>query len=101
VFPGRGKTGHLVEPKTCWKRVLNRAGISDLRLHDLRRTLGSWQAIQGAGLPIVGKSLGQSSIHATAVYAHLVTDPVRASVNKATTALLEAGGVAGLLGSAK
>ncbi len=46
VFPGDGKTGHLVEPKTAWKRILKRAGIAegDLRIHDLRRSLGSWQA---------------------------------------------------------
>ena len=40
VFPGGGKTGHLVEPKSCWKRILQRAGLTNLRLHDLRRTLG-------------------------------------------------------------
>jgi integrase len=41
VFPGRGKTGHLVEPKRAWRRILKRAGISNCRIHDLRRTLGS------------------------------------------------------------
>lgn len=44
VFPGTGTTGHIVEPKKAWKRVLERAGISNLRIHDLRRTFGSWQA---------------------------------------------------------
>lgn len=42
VFEGSGTTGHLVEPKSGWKRILDRAGIKDLRIHDLRRTLGSW-----------------------------------------------------------
>jgi hypothetical protein len=37
--------GYLIEPKSGWRRILKRAGIEDLRLHDLRRTLGSsWQA---------------------------------------------------------
>ena len=44
VFPGEGKTGHLVEPKKGWKRILNSSGIKNLKMHDLRRTLGSWQA---------------------------------------------------------
>jgi len=35
------ETGHLMEPKAGWKRILERADIKDLRLHDLRRTLGS------------------------------------------------------------
>src|SRR5262249_61953361 len=78
VFPGKGKTGHLVEPKSCWARILKRAKLSDLRLHDLRRTLGSWQAATGASLPIIGKSLGHSSIQATQIYARLDLDPVRA-----------------------
>jgi integrase len=45
VFEGWGVTGHLIEPKAGWKRILQRAGIKDLRLHDLRRTLGSWQRL--------------------------------------------------------
>jgi len=129
VFPGVGKTGHLVEPKTAWKRILERArtiernawleanpqktekdfaeykpvpSFTDLRLHDLRRTLGSWQAATGASLPIIGKSLGHGpGSAATAVYAHMNLDPVRASVTRAQEAMLLAGKVAGLLGGGK
>ena len=101
VFPGRGKSGHLEEPKKAWRRIVKAANITDLRLHDLRRTLGSWQAATGASLPIIGKSLGHTSLEATQIYARLDLDPVRASVNKATDAMLLAGGVAGLLGGGK
>jgi integrase len=90
VFPSYGKTGHLVTPKGAWTRVLERAGLSDLRIHDLRRTLGSWQASTGASLPVIGKSLGHRSQAATAIYARLNLDPVRASVDKATAAIVEA-----------
>ena len=92
VFPGRGRTGHLMEPKTAWKRIVDRASLQDLRLHDLRRTLGSWQAATGASLPIIGKSLGHKSIAATQIYARLNLDPVRESVRRATDAMLLAGG---------
>jgi integrase len=101
VFPGRGSSGHLVEPKGAWKRILKRANLSNLRLHDLRRTLGSWQAATGASLPIIGKSLGHKSLAATQVYARLDLDPVRLSVNKATDAMLLAGNAAGFLGDGK
>lgn len=94
VFPGSGRTGHLVEPKRTWANILKRAGLENLRLHDLRRTLGSWQAATGASLPIIGKSLGHKSIAATAVYSRLALDPIRASVNRATEAMLLAGGLA-------
>lgn len=93
VFPGEGKTGHLVEPKNCWKRVLDRAGLADLRIHDLRRTLGSWQAKTGASLSIIGKSLNHKNTSTTAIYARLDLDPVRESVERATGAMLAAGGL--------
>lgn len=93
VFPGTGKTGHLVEPKRAWQRVLGRAGIDNLRIHDLRRTLGSWQAKTGASLVVIGKSLNHKSPSTTAIYARLDLDPVRQSINTATNAILTAAGV--------
>lgn len=90
VFPGRGRTGHIVEPKSAWRRILERAGIKDLRLHDLRRTLGSWQAATGANLSIIGRTLDHKSVTTTAIYARLDLDPVRQSVNTATAAILSA-----------
>lgn len=93
VFPGEGPNGHLVEPRKGWERILGRAGITDLRLHDLRRTLGSWQAKTGASLVIIGKSLNHKTPTATAIYARLDLDPVRQSINNANTAMLAAAGV--------
>ena len=93
VFPDTGKRGHLVEPKKGWARILKRAGIEDLRIHDLRRTLGSWQAKAGASLAIIGKSLNHKSVSTTAIYARLDLDPVRGSVNTATANMLAAAGV--------
>lgn len=100
VFPGGGSTGHIVEPKKAVERVMKRAGIpygrdvpNGVTLHDLRRTLGSWQARTGASLAIIGKSLNHKSQQATAIYARLDLDPVRQSVNTATSAMLEAAGL--------
>ena len=70
--------------------------ITDLRIHDLRRTLGSWQAKTGASLVIIGKSLNHKSHQATAIYARLDLDPVRESVGKATSAMLKAAGMTSL-----
>ena len=66
-------------------------GLMDMRLHDLRRTLGSFQAAAGANQYIIGKSLGHKSHQATAVYARLDLDPVRESVQAASTAISRAG----------
>ena len=138
VFPGDGRSGHLVEPKGGWRRIFDRdelvqlvalirgtgrqfevaegesltdalsrakrdakrlrldttkARIVDVRIHDLRRTLGSWQARTGASLSIIGKSLSHKSVQTTAIYSRLDIDPVRASVERATSAMLVAAGV--------
>ncbi|TKT93325.1 tyrosine-type recombinase/integrase [Dyadobacter frigoris] len=90
VFPSKSKSGHLSDAKKGWARIIKRAHIVDLRMHDLRRTLGSWQARTGASLIIIGKSLNHKSLTATQVYARLDSDPVRESVQKATSAILEA-----------
>lgn len=93
VFPGEGKTGHVVEPKKAWATLLKHANIENLRIHDLRRTLGSWQARTGASLTIIGKSLNHKTHQATAIYARLDLDPVRQSVNTATSAMMAAAGM--------
>ena len=93
VFPAESATGHLTAPKKKWRALLKRAELADLRIHDLRRSLGSWQAMAGASLSIIGKSLGHKSADATMVYARLSIDPVRASVATATSAMLKAAGV--------
>lgn len=90
VFPSRGVTGHIVDLKGAWKKLLARAKITGLTQHDLRRTLGSYQAAQGASLSVIGKSLGHQSIQATAIYAQLNLDPVRESVMSATRAMIAA-----------
>jgi integrase len=87
VFPSRehkkSKSGHLEEPKAAWKRILDRAGLKNLRIHDLRRTLGSYQAIAGVSLVVIGKSLGHKSPQSTAIYARLSNDPVREGMKAA------------------
>lgn len=93
VFSGTGAAGHLIQPQKGWKRILERAGLTDLRIHDLRRTLGSWQAKTGASLSIIGKSLNHKNPSTTAIYARLDLDPVRESVERATNAMLAAGGL--------
>ena len=96
VFPGTGSTGHLVETKKPWTRILNKAGIKNLRIHDLRRSLGSWQAATGANLSVIGKTLAHKNISTTAIYARLNIDPIRESMNKATDAILNAAGANGI-----
>lgn len=93
VFPARSSSGHMLDPKRAWRALLTDAGLEDLRVHDLRRSLGSWAAIQGASLAIIGAALGHKSQDATRIYARLTVDPVRNAMERATAAILAAGQV--------
>ena len=92
VFPGSGATGHLVEPNRAWQTVRKKAGIEDVRLHDLRRTFGAWMAGSGANLSIIGKSLNHKSLDTTKTYDRLWTDPVREAMAKAVGQIFDAAG---------
>jgi integrase len=90
VFPSEtSRSGHFMEPKTTWNTLLKRANLKDVRLHDLRRTLGSWQAATGANLSVIGKTLAHKNVSTTAIYARLNLDPVRESLKTATNAMLQ------------
>ena len=83
-----GKTGHLVEPKKAWQRIRSSANVPDVRIHDLRRTLGSWLAAQGYSLPLIGRALNHSNIATTQIYARLALDPVREALEQNATRML-------------
>jgi integrase len=91
VFPGNSASGHMMDPKKAWARILQHANIENLRIHDLRRSLGSWQASTGASLSIIGKTLAHKNVNTTAIYARLNIDPVRDAMQKATDAMLTIG----------
>ena len=97
VFPGDGHTGHLVEPKGAWRRILERAGLKQkgekgkslkrLRIHDLRRTMGSYMAIVNVNSPLIQKALGHKSLQAASRYQRVNFDPVRQAMEDATAAI--------------
>lgn len=85
--PNGSGSGHYADPKASWQKVLAASGIKDLRIHDLRRTLGSWMAEGGSNLHVIGKVLGHKSQQATRIYARLGGTAVRIAVNAATEAM--------------
>lgn len=90
VFPGDGGTGHMQDPRKGWLRILKRANLQGLRLHDLRRSLGSLMVDTGASLPMIGKALNHLSPSSTAIYARLSSQPVRDAKRKALAVLKDA-----------
>jgi integrase len=84
VLAGTSATGHIVDIKHAWKRLLDHAGIEDLRVHDLRRTMGSWLLADGHSLPLIGKVLGHKDMQSTQIYARMSMDQTREAVSLVT-----------------
>jgi integrase len=72
---------HLVNIEKPWRRVRKAAGVEDVRLHDLRRTVGSWLAQAGNSLPLIGRVLGHTNASTTQIYARLGDDPAKKALD--------------------
>lgn len=68
-----------------WLKPLD---MRDIRIHDLRRTLGSWQADANVSEKIIGKTLGHLSQQSTKIYARVSMSPVRDAMMLATNNML-------------
>ena len=64
-----------------WYRVRDRAGLEDVRLHDLRHSFASRALALGEDLTMIGRLLGHRKIQTTARYAHLARDSVKESAS--------------------
>jgi integrase len=74
VFPSSGESGHLTTLKKSWRLICKAAGITNLRIHDLRHSYASFAVNAGWSLPVIGALLGHTQPGTTHRYAHLVDD---------------------------
>jgi len=81
VIVGTLPGARLTDLQPFWQRVRARAGLKDVRIHDLRHTFASTAVASGQGLPMIGKLLGHTQVQTTARYAHLATDPVQTAAD--------------------
>jgi integrase len=79
VICGNKPGSHWVALQRPWRRIRERAGLDDVRIHDLRHNYAAVGASGGLSLPIIGRLLGHTQPATTARYAHLSADPVRAA----------------------
>ena len=82
VIAGRKSESHLSDLQHPWRRIRERAGLDDVRIHDLRHSFASGGLLVGEGLPMIGKLLGHTQVQTTARYAHLANDPVKSAANR-------------------
>ena len=89
VLPGRKPGTHLRKLDDTWQSVRARAGLHDVRLHDLRHSFASRALALGEGLTVIGKLLGHARIETTSRYAHLARDSVRESAERVAESIAE------------
>ena len=90
VFPGSKPGAPLRDIRRVWTAVRYAAGLSDVRLHDLRHTHASFGVGTGHSLYIVGKLLGHRRAETTRRYAHLADDARKAAADEVSGALAAA-----------
>lgn len=71
-----------IDAEEFWETIHEKAGFSDLRIHDLRRTVGSWMAQHGHSLALIGRVLNHSSPQVTQVYARFSDAPVQKAMEE-------------------
>ena len=82
VIPGRKPGTHMSNVDQAWQAVRARAGLEDVRIHDLRHSFASRALALGESLPMIGKLLGHSQVETTARYAHLARDSVQEAAER-------------------
>ena len=87
VIPGRKPGTHLQRLGSAWRLLRKRAGLEDVRLHDLRHSFASSALALGESLPMIGKLLGHRQIGSTARYAHLARAPVHEAAERVAISL--------------
>ena len=65
-----------------WCLVRKRAGLEDVRLHDLRHNYASHAVMQGVSLPTVARLLGHRQVSMTLRYAHVADKDVEAAAER-------------------
>ena len=92
VLPGAKRGTHIAYLHDSWTRILGRAEIENLRIHDLRHSFASGGLLVGEGLPMIGKLLGHNKVQTTARYAHLANDPLKSAANRIASRIAEVAG---------
>ncbi len=87
VIPGKLDGRPLRNVNRSWCKVRERAGLEDVRLHDLRHSFASRALALGESLPMIGKLLGHARIQTTARYAHLAENSVRDSAARVAASI--------------
>ena len=84
VITGGLPGSHITDLQKPWRRIRARAGLEDVRIHDLRHRYASRALALGESLTMIGKLLGHTQVQTTARYAHLARDSIQTAAARVT-----------------
>jgi len=87
VFPGKRSGTYFTGIQKPWQRIRLKAGLPDVRIHDLRHCFASTAVAHGESLYLVGAVLGHRTTSTTQRYAHLAMQPILESANRTSSRL--------------
>jgi integrase len=94
VIEGKWPATHVTDLERPWRRIRERAGLEDVRIHDLRHTYASNAVCAGMPIQMVGRLLGHTQLQTTMRYAHLADEPVKQAAEINSACLVESLGSA-------
>jgi len=80
VFPSSRGEGHVIGLRRPFKLAMDAAGLTGVRIHDLRHSFASFAMADKQSLFMVSKLLGHANTRTTERYAHLADDPMQDAV---------------------
>ncbi len=90
VLPARYGDRQRVNVSKAWRQIRAAAGLPHLRIHDLRRSVGSWLGAKGHTADMVGALLNHKSDITSQVYIQLAELDVKRTLVNSNAAVLRA-----------
>lgn len=90
VILGATQDGHITDLERPWRRIREKAGLQDVRIHDLRHTYASMAMQSGIDPFTLKEILGHKNLSTTLRYAHLADDAVQKAAGQVAGQLARA-----------
>jgi len=87
VISGSAPGSRLGNLNASWGIVRKKAGLEEVRIHDLRHSFASRGLALGESLPMIARHLGHTNVQTTARYAHLARDSVKTAGERVAVSL--------------
>ncbi len=92
VILGDTEDGHLVNLQKPWRRIKAKAGINDVRMHDLRHTYASVAVMSGIDPFLLKEIMGHKNLQTTLRYSHFADEAVQRAAGSVASRLAGAMG---------